>query len=72
MNAAMDIAWIATAVWLAVTAAAVVCAVWLIVRFIRSERTERQVLEERLARGEITVDDYRARVALLSRQARRV
>lgn len=63
----MDIAQVASALWLAVTAAAVVAALWLVIRFIRSERTERQVLEERLARGEITVDDYRARVALLSR-----
>lgn len=63
----LDIAQIATALWLIVTAAAVVSALWLVTRFVRSERTERQVLEERLARGDITVEDYRARVALLSR-----
>lgn len=38
MNATMDIAWVASALWLAVTAGAVVSAAWLVVRVFRSDR----------------------------------
>jgi len=61
----MDLQTVTGVLWLIVTAAAVVAAGWLIVTFSRADRDVRRVLEQRLARGEIDIDDYRARMALL-------
>ncbi|HZP97540.1 MAG TPA: SHOCT domain-containing protein [Candidatus Limnocylindria bacterium] len=61
----IDLATIATALWIAVTVAAVIAAARLIVTFARIERRARRVLEDRLASGEIDIDDYRRRIALL-------
>lgn len=54
-----------TMLWVVVTSAAIVAAAWLIVTFSRIDERIRRTLEQRLARGEITMDEYRARVALL-------
>lgn len=63
----MDISamWVASALWWVVSVAAVFALVWLVAAFTRSDREARRMLEERLARGEIDVEDYRARVALI-------
>jgi uncharacterized membrane protein len=61
----MDLETVSGVLWLVVTAAAVVAAGWLIVTFSHADRDLRRVLEERLARGEIDIEDYRARMALL-------
>ena len=61
----IDLATIATALWVAVTIAAVIAAAWLVVTFARIDRRARRVLEERLANGEIDIEDYRQRIALL-------
>ena len=63
MNA--DLATVTGVLWLVVTAAAVVAAAWLIITFSRADRDVRRLLEERLARGEIDIEDYRARMTLL-------
>ncbi len=61
----IDLATIATAFWTLVTVAAVIAGAWLVITFRRIDRRARRVLEERLANGEIDIDDYRRRVALL-------
>jgi uncharacterized membrane protein len=61
----MDLETVTRVLWLIITAAAVFAAGWLIVTFSRIDRDVRRVLEERLARGEIDIEDYRARMALL-------
>jgi uncharacterized membrane protein len=63
----MDISamWVSSALWWLVSIAAVIALVWLVGAFLRSDREARRLLEERLARGEIDIDDYRGRVALI-------
>jgi uncharacterized membrane protein len=61
----MDLETVTGILWLVITVAAVFAAGWLIVTFSRVDRHLRRVLEERLARGEIDIEDYRARMALL-------
>jgi uncharacterized membrane protein len=61
----VDLMTLTSILWLVVTVAAVVAAGWLIVTFSRADRDVRRVLEQRLARGEIDIEDYRARMALL-------
>jgi uncharacterized membrane protein len=61
----IDLTTIATALWIVVSIAAVIAAAWLIVTFARIDRHARRVLEERLASGEIDIEDYRQRIALL-------
>jgi uncharacterized membrane protein len=61
----IDLETVTAILWLVITAAAVFAAGWLIVTFSRIDRDLRRVLEQRLARGEIDIEDYRARMALL-------
>jgi len=61
----MDLEAVTAILWLVITAAAVFAAGWLIVTLSRIDRDVRRVLEQRLARGEIDIEDYRARMALL-------
>ena len=61
----MDLETVTAILWLVITAAAVFAAGWLLVTFSRIDRDVRRVLEQRLARGEIDIEDYRARMALL-------
>jgi uncharacterized membrane protein len=61
----MSVMTVATIIWWIVSAVAVIGLVWVVFVFLRSDREARRVLEERLARGEIDVDDYRNRVALI-------
>ena len=61
----IDLAAIATALWIVVTIAAAVAATWLVLAFRRIDRRARRALEERLANGEIDIDDYQRRIALL-------
>ena len=62
----MNLLDVTTMLWVIVTIAAVVAATWLVITFARVDERIRRTLEQRLARGEITMDEYRARVALLS------
>lgn len=55
----------AAALWIALTVVAVLAATWLVVTLARADRRIRRALEERLARGEIDIEDYRTRMALL-------
>ena len=61
----VDLWTITAALWIALTVAAVLAATWLVVTLSRADRRIRQALEERLARGEIDIEDYRTRLALL-------
>lgn len=61
----VDLATIATALWVAVTIVAMTAATWLVLAFRRIDRRARRALEERLANGEIDFDDYKRRIALL-------
>ena len=61
----MNLLDLTTMLWIVVTIAAVVSATWLVITFARIDQRIRRTLEQRLARGEITMDEYRARVALL-------
>jgi uncharacterized membrane protein len=61
----IDLATIATALWIAVSVAAVIAAAWLVFTFSRVDRDVRRRLEDRLASGEIDIEDYRRRIALL-------
>lgn len=61
----IDLATIATALWIAVSIAAVIAAAWLVFTFSRIDRDVRRRLEDRLASGEIDIEDYRRRIALL-------
>ena len=63
MNA--DLWTITAALWIALTVVAVLAAAWLVVTLSRADRRIREALEERLARGEIDIEDYRTRLALL-------
>ncbi len=63
----MNLQDLATALWLVVTVAAIVSAVWLVISFRRFDARMRRILEQRLMRGEIDVEDYRRRVAILGR-----
>ena len=62
----MNLLDLTTMLWVILTVTAVVAAVWLVVTLGRVDERIRRTLEQRLARGEITMDEYRARVALLS------
>lgn len=53
------------AIWFVVTIAAAVGFGWLVITIARVDDRTRRALEQRLARGEIDIDDYRARIALL-------
>ena len=61
----VDLWTITAALWIALTVVAVLAAAWLVTTLSRADRRIRQVLEERLARGEIDIEDYRTRMALL-------
>lgn len=61
----MNLLDVATTLWVILTVAAVVAATWLILTLARIDGRTRATLEQRLARGEITMDEYRAKVALL-------
>ena len=61
----MNLLDLTTMIWVILTVAAAVAAVWLVVTLGRVDERIRRTLEQRLARGEITMDEYRARVALL-------
>lgn len=61
----MNLLDLTTMIWVILTVAAVVAVTWLVVTFARIDERIRHTLEQRLARGEITMDEYRARVALL-------
>ncbi|HEY6958103.1 MAG TPA: hypothetical protein VI814_04700 [Candidatus Limnocylindria bacterium] len=62
----MNLLDLTTMLWVILTLAAIVAAIWLIITFSRIDERLRRTLEQRLSRGEITMDEYRARVALLS------
>ncbi len=47
------------------TIAAAIAATWLVLTFRRIDRRARRALEERLANGEIDIDDYQRRITLL-------
>lgn len=61
----MNLLDLTTMIWVILTVAAVVAVTWLVVTFASIDERIRHTLERRLARGEITMDEYRARVALL-------
>ena len=63
----MDMSWmgLASLAWLVLTVAAVAAAVWLVATFARGDDRARRTLDDRLARGEIDVDEYRSRRAVL-------
>jgi uncharacterized membrane protein len=61
----MSVMAVATVLWWIVSVGAVVGVISLVVAFLRSDREARRFLEERLARGEIDIEDYRARVAVI-------
>ena len=61
----MDLWTWAALLWIAVTVAAIVASGWLVMTLSRADREIRRALEQRLLRGEIDIEDYRTRVALL-------
>ena len=61
----MDTWTIAAAIWVGVTVIAVFAVAWLVHTFARADARVRKILEDRLARGEIDIEDYRMRIALL-------
>ena len=61
----MDTWTIAAAIWVGVTVIAVLAVAWLVHTFARADARVRKILEDRLARGEIDIEDYRMRIALL-------
>lgn len=63
----IDLTTIAAAIWITLTIAAVVAATWLVITFRRIDQRVQRALEQRLANGEIDIEDYRRRVALLGR-----
>ncbi len=63
----IDIWTVAAALWIIVTVGAIAGAAWLFATFARIDRRARRALEQLLARGEIDIDDYRRRIALLGR-----
>ena len=63
----IDLTTIAAAIWITLTIAAIVAATWLVITFRRIDQRVHRSLEQRLANGEIDIEDYRRRVALLGR-----
>ena len=61
----VDLWTIAAALWIAVTIAALAGGTWLAVTLARLDRRARQALEQLLASGEIDIEDYRRRMALI-------
>ncbi len=61
----MNLTELTTTLWVIVTIAGLIAAGWLGVTFSRIDERLRRTLEQRLARGEITMDEYRAKVGLL-------
>ena len=61
----MSIETLAFVLWGSVSALAVLSLVYLAITFSRTDRGIRARLDERLARGEIDIDEYRARVTVL-------
>jgi len=60
--------WLGGAAMMAMWVAVVAGAAWLVARAVRGStgaRDARQILDERLARGEITIEEHRERSELL-------
>jgi uncharacterized membrane protein len=62
--AVMALSWL---LWLIVTAAAIFATLWLFRLIVESRDDVKRLLDERLASGDITPEDYRSRLALLGR-----
>ena len=61
----MNLLDLTAALWIVVTLAAIASVGWLAITRSRVDARIRRALEQRLARGEITMDEYRAKVAIL-------
>lgn len=61
----MNLLDVTAALWIVVTLVAIASGGWLAFTFSRVDDKIRRALEQRLARGEITMDEYRAKVAIL-------
>lgn len=61
----MNLLDLTAALWIVVTLAAIASGGWLAITLSRVDARIRRTLEQRLARGEITMDEYRAKVAIL-------
>jgi uncharacterized membrane protein len=61
----MSLEALAFVLWCAITVLALVSLVYLAVTLSSADRGIRARLDELLARGEIDIDEYRARMALL-------